>query len=89
MVSHRVENLVHETVPEKKLGDLILPSANFDVELKRNGQGNLTRVIFKGKGYGHGVGMCQCGAIGRARQGLRFDAILTHFYTGVEIKKLY
>jgi stage II sporulation protein D len=69
--------------------DLILPSANFEIDLRRDSQGRLTRVTFNGKGYGHGVGMCQCGAIGRSRQGWIFDDILAHFYTGVEIKKLY
>jgi stage II sporulation protein D len=69
--------------------DLILPSANLEVDLKRDSQGNLTKVIFRGAGYGHGVGMCQCGAIGRARQGWAFDEILTYFYSGVDLKKLY
>ena len=69
--------------------DLILPSAGFDVDLRRDNQGRLTKIVFFGRGYGHGVGMCQCGAIGRARQGWTYDRILTYFYTGIEIKKLY
>lgn len=69
--------------------DLILPSSNFDVTLERDAQGGVQRVIFDGRGYGHGVGMCQCGAIGHAREGWTFDQILTHYYSGVEIKKLY
>lgn len=69
--------------------DLILPSDNFDVELERDAAGGLQGVTFVGKGYGHGVGMCQCGAIGLARQGWAYDSILTRYYTGVEIKKLY
>ncbi|MBD3258270.1 SpoIID/LytB domain-containing protein [candidate division GN15 bacterium] len=69
--------------------DLILPSSNFNVTLKRDSQGNITQIVFSGRGYGHGVGMCQCGAIGHAREGWTFDQILTHYYTGVELKKLY
>ena len=69
--------------------DLILPSDNFSVDLKRDGQGRIQRVVFNGAGYGHGVGMCQCGAIGHAREGWAFDRILKYFYTGVDIKKLY
>ncbi|MCK4574354.1 MAG: SpoIID/LytB domain-containing protein [candidate division Zixibacteria bacterium] len=69
--------------------DLILPSTNFDVKIERDGAGNLVRVTFEGHGYGHGVGMCQCGAIGLSRQGWTYDKILTHYYTGAEVRKLY
>jgi len=69
--------------------DLILPSDRFDVDIDRDHTSNIKSVTFRGRGYGHGVGMCQCGAIGHSRNGWRFDRILTHYYTGVEIKKLY
>jgi stage II sporulation protein D len=69
--------------------DLILPSDRFDVDIERNGSGALEGITFKGRGYGHGVGMCQCGAIGFSRQGWTFDRILKHYYTGIEVKKLY
>ena len=69
--------------------DLILPSARFEVDITRDVSGNVTSVTFRGSGYGHGVGMCQCGAIGKAREGWTFDRILSHYYTGVEIRKLY
>ena len=39
-------------------------------------------VQIKGRGYGHGVGMCQMGAIGRARAGQSFGQILDAYYTG-------
>ncbi len=69
--------------------DLILPSDRFDIKIDRDAEGNIRKVIFTGRGYGHGVGMCQCGAIGLAREGWTYDKILTKYYTGVEIKKLY
>lgn len=69
--------------------DLILPSVNFDVHITRSDDGYIKAVTFSGKGYGHGVGMCQCGAIGLSRQGWTFDNILKKYYTDVEIKKLY
>ncbi|UCC44640.1 MAG: SpoIID/LytB domain-containing protein [Candidatus Zixiibacteriota bacterium] len=69
--------------------DLILPSDRFDVTINRDSEGNVTTVEFSGRGYGHGVGMCQCGAIGAARDGWTFDQILSHYYTGVEIEQLY
>ena len=69
--------------------DLILPSDNFDVEIDRDASGALTGVTFVGHGYGHGVGMCQCGAIGHSREGWTYDRILKHYYSNVEIKALY
>ena len=69
--------------------DLILPSDRFDVEVKRDTDANVRSVIFVGRGYGHGVGMCQCGAIGHSREGWTFDEILRHYYSGIEIKRLY
>ena len=69
--------------------DLILPSDRFTIEIDRDGSGYVSRVRFIGNGYGHGVGMCQCGAIGLARQGQKYSNILKLYYTGAEIKKLY
>jgi stage II sporulation protein D len=69
--------------------ELILQSARFTIETKHDGNGNLVRADFLGSGYGHGVGMCQCGAIGMARSGKKFDDILTFYYRNVEVVKLY
>ena len=41
---------------------------------------------FRGAGFGHGVGMCQHGAIGMAREGHAFDSILKHYYRGSTLK---
>nr|MBN2276657.1 SpoIID/LytB domain-containing protein [candidate division Zixibacteria bacterium] len=69
--------------------ELILQSARFEIETKHDANGLLTRADFIGGGYGHGVGMCQCGAIGMARQGKKFDQILKFYYTSVDITKIY
>jgi stage II sporulation protein D len=69
--------------------DLILPSGRFDVEISRDGTGDIMSITFSGSGYGHGVGMCQCGAIGLARDGWSCGSILSQYYSGVEIRKLY
>lgn len=69
--------------------DLILPSDRFEVRVSRDNQGRVTAVTFSGSGYGHGVGLCQCGAIGKARDGWNHAQILAHFYTGIELKQLY
>jgi len=43
---------------------------------------------FSGRGWGHGVGMCQTGAYGMARRGYDYRTILTHYYTGVAVERL-
>ena len=43
------------------------------------------RYTFYGKGWGHGIGMCQVGAYGMAFRGWTYDRILKNFYTGIEI----
>jgi stage II sporulation protein D len=51
-----------------------------------------TRAIsysFTGRGWGHGVGMCQYGAYGLAKMGVKYDAIVKHYYTGIDLTKAY
>jgi stage II sporulation protein D len=45
--------------------------------------------VFTGRGWGHGVGMCQYGAYGLAKQGLNVEQILKTYYTGIDLTKLY
>ncbi len=51
--------------------------------------GEVTRVVAAGAGSGHAVGMCQWGAIGRARAGQDYRKILTTYFPGTKIEKLY
>jgi stage II sporulation protein D len=44
--------------------------------------------LFTGRGFGHGVGMCQVGAYGMAQRGHSYREILSHYYTGVELGKV-
>ena len=44
---------------------------------------------FTGRGWGHGVGMCQYGAYGLAKMGVKFDEIIKHYYTGVDLTRAY
>jgi stage II sporulation protein D len=46
-------------------------------------------AFLSGRGYGHGVGMCQCGAQGMARQGKMAEQILSYYYPGSKTVKLY
>lgn len=45
-------------------------------------------VIIDTKGYGHGVGMSQYGALGMAREGYDYKEILAHYYVGTNLKKI-
>ena len=47
-----------------------------------------TRLVIRGGGFGHGVGMSQYGALGQSQQGRTYRQILGHYYTGTEIGKL-
>lgn len=62
----------------------ILRSAMFEVELVRRG-GSLSEVSARGRGYGHGIGMCQTGALARAESGQSFQDILKHYYPGCQL----
>ncbi|HAD81448.1 MAG: hypothetical protein A2509_00265 [Candidatus Edwardsbacteria bacterium RIFOXYD12_FULL_50_11] len=71
------------------LRDKPLLSAWFEIENLRDAQGNIERIILTGRGFGHGVGLCQWGAIGMARAGKSYKSILKHYYKGVEIERVY
>lgn len=60
----------------------------FVMEKIYNSAGSVAYYFFSGKGWGHGVGMCQVGAYGMALRGLKFDEILKHYYTGIELRKI-
>jgi stage II sporulation protein D len=61
----------------------------FVIERKYDDTGRVTGFIFIGRGWGHGVGMCQVGAYGLAKQGFTYDQILKAYYTGIELTRMY
>jgi stage II sporulation protein D len=61
---------------------LVLNSSYFTCTQTKNG------LKFKTIGYGHGVGMCQYGANGMAKQGYTYRQILQHYYQGVQFRKI-
>jgi len=68
-------------------GDL-LRSAAFT--LSATGAGRvITRLVAEGSGSGHGVGLCQWGAVGRSRAGHDFQRILAAYYPGAALQRLY
>jgi stage II sporulation protein D len=50
--------------------------------------GEVSSLVINGRGYGHGIGMCQWGAIGRARAGQNYRTILETYYPGTTIGRI-
>ena len=67
----------------RALSETHLYSSAFDVE--KDGP----TFILRGKGWGHGVGLCQIGAAVMGEQGHTYDDILLFYYRNAEIKRLY
>ena len=65
------------------VGYTALPSLSFDVTVERGA------AVFRGRGNGHGVGLCQWGARARAVRGESYRAILAHYYPGADIRRMY
>jgi stage II sporulation protein D len=63
----------------------ILNSTYFAVEQTIGSDGHVSVLTLHGQGNGHGVGMCQAGAIGRARAGQDYHTILQTYYPGTTI----
>ncbi len=61
----------------------------FVIDRQLSANGDVERFVFTGKGWGHGVGLCQVGAFGMARSGSTYTAILSHYYPGVAIERVY
>ncbi len=66
------------------IGSRLLKSTNFQIETTKDG------FLFKeGKGFGHGMGLCQYGMETKARRGMGYREILSTYYPGSTVKKLY
>jgi SpoIID/LytB domain protein len=67
----------------------MLNSAMFELKAEKDARGRPTAWIFTGGGWGHGVGMCQTGAIGRAEAGQTYRQILEHYFNGAQVARIY
>ncbi len=61
----------------------------FVLNKRYDANGRATSYSFTGRGWGHGIGMCQYGAYGLAKMGVKYEAILKHYYTGIDLTKAY
>ncbi|HEX9282825.1 MAG TPA: SpoIID/LytB domain-containing protein, partial [Gemmatimonadales bacterium] len=66
--------------------DQLLGSSAFRLSVTQDG-GQVTRVVAVGSGWGHGVGFCQWGAVGRARAGQDYRMIATTYFPGTSVER--
>jgi SpoIID/LytB domain protein len=88
IVGDRGDALVRGELNIRRLFGM-LNSALFTVRGERLSDGTIGGWSFRGAGWGHGVGMCQMGAIGRAERGQDYRAILRHYFSGAEVTRIY
>lgn len=65
----------------RALGAKSIRSTLFTIRKTRDG------FVFSGKGYGHGVGLCQAGALARLRAGESVEEVLAHYFPGTEVRR--
>jgi stage II sporulation protein D len=91
-----VSGRVVELVVRGSEGDLLLRGLRvrwglglrenlFVIERERDVNGAVVGFVFTGKGWGHGVGLCQVGAFGMAQAGSSHEEILKHYYSGISL----
>jgi stage II sporulation protein D len=83
------------TVPMGRVREVLRPGADrqllstlFQLHVERR-EDRVTRLVAAGAGYGHGVGMCQFGAVGRSRAGQDYRGILAAYYHGATLERVY
>jgi stage II sporulation protein D len=83
------------TVPAGRIREVLRPagggqlsSTMLQLHVERRGA-ELARVVAAGAGYGHGVGMCQFGAVGRSRAGHTYRRILATYYHDTALERMY
>jgi stage II sporulation protein D len=88
-----VELIVHGAIRDVRLKGL---EVRFGLGVRENlfvidrevdSTGAIRRFIINGKGWGHGVGLCQVGAFGMAQAGATYDQIIRRYYSGVELTR--
>lgn len=86
-----VRGEVFRDVVTRALGVRTLRSTLFTVKSSRAASADATApkavFVFSGKGFGHGVGLCQSGALARLKAGASPDAVLEHYFPGTSLRK--
>ena len=89
--SKRTFSIGKELEIRRTLSETHLLSSNFEVEKFYSTPRSTVPSAFKlrGRGWGHGVGLCQIGAAMMGEKGYKYDEILRYYYKNAEIKKVY
>jgi len=77
------QNICHTLASDR------LASSCFVIDRQFDEQGFPITFTFYGAGVGHGVGLCQAGSVAMALQEKSYVEILSHYFRGIEIKKIY
>ena len=77
---YQIRNILHEK---------FLFSSAFVWDFEKDNNGKITKIVLQGAGWGHGVGLCQMGALGMALKGYSYQDILKHYYNKTTLKKAY
>ena len=82
---HDQEIIIHS---EYEIRNIMSPSflysSAFSIEKTPNGN-----FLLHGKGWGHGAGLCQIGALGMALSNHTTEEILTHYYPNIKLDQIY
>ncbi|MFZ5433209.1 MAG: SpoIID/LytB domain-containing protein [Calditrichota bacterium] len=87
--SRRNLRIKRELKIRRALSKSALPSSCFVVDIVNDSDGMPVEIILTGAGYGHGVGLCQCGAARQAANGKTYGEILQFYFPGTGVVKLY
>ena len=71
----------------KAFSDSHLYSSAFEIKKKETEGKTIFELV--GKGWGHGVGLCQIGAACMSTKGYTYQEILSHYFNGARISKIY
>jgi len=77
---YQIRNILHEK---------FLYSSAFIWDFEKDENGKIKKIILQGAGWGHGVGLCQMGALGMALKDYSYEDILKHYYNKTTLKKAY
>ncbi len=91
MIKNKTHNtiLTSEYEIRRVLHNEFLYSSAFIVITNLDANNNLDSITLKGAGWGHGVGLCQIGALGMALQNKSTENILSHYFLSTTLIKLY
>lgn len=75
--------IIEKPILRKFFGRILFPSNTFSIKKQNDG------IVVLGEGLGHGVGLCQMGAFSMAMRGQSYKKILTHYFPGHVLRKIY